>query len=75
MNTTQFKKQYKKYSSKQSSKKRSIPPLEKHSSHDIEIRPSDKLEGQSYYWCKKCNVWVAWLSKQDTENARAMGLL
>lgn len=50
-------------------------PLEYHSQHTIEVRPSDKLQGQAYYHCVDCNKWVAWLGKKDTQLARQLGYL
>ena len=50
-------------------------PLAFHEHHRVEIRPSDKLKGQGYYWCLNCHKWVAWLSKKDTKKAIELGLL
>lgn len=47
----------------------------RHEYHNTEIRSSDKLQGQGYYYCLDCNKWVAWLSKSDSEQARQMGLM
>jgi hypothetical protein len=54
---------------------RRFVPLEYHKDHDIEVRRSDKLMGQSYYWCVDCKKWVAWLSKKDTALAEKHGLI
>jgi hypothetical protein len=50
-------------------------PLEYHKYHDVEIRASEKLPGQGYYYCLGCKKWVAWLSKADSAEARKMGLM
>jgi len=50
-------------------------PLEFHKHHNVEIRPAPKMRGQGYYHCLNCNKWVSWLSKQESETARQMGLL
>ena len=50
-------------------------PLVRHQYHRTEIRASDKLHGQGYYYCLDCRKWIAWLSKKDSEQARHMGLL
>jgi len=50
-------------------------PLAFHEHHKVEIRPSNKLKGQGYYYCLNCHVWVAWLTKKDSATARRLGLL
>lgn len=50
-------------------------PLLKHATHEVEVRESRKLQGQCYYYCVSCGVYVAWLSKQDSEQARQLGLV
>ena len=31
--------------------------------------------GQGYYYCVDCNKWVAWLSKEATNQATELGLI
>lgn len=54
--------------------KRSTPPLERHAQHQVEIRPSTTRHHALYY-CLECGVNVAWLSKQQLERARKLGLV
>lgn len=50
-------------------------PLLKHQHHPVVIRPAAKLPGQCYYYCTRCGVWVAWLSKAESAHARQLGLV
>lgn len=50
-------------------------PLAFHEHHKVEVRPSNKLKGQAYYWCVDCKKWVAWLGKKDSQLAKQLGLL
>jgi hypothetical protein len=50
-------------------------PLIKHEHHPVVIKSSTKLAGQCYYYCTKCKVWVAWLSKKDSVRAQEMGIV
>jgi hypothetical protein len=50
-------------------------PLLKHEQHQVVIKKSTKLDGQCYYYCTRCQVWVAWLSKRDSARAREMELV
>lgn len=54
--------------------KKPFIPLEKHATHEVEIR---LVSGKHFakYHCVTCNKWVAWLSKQDTDNALKLGLV
>ena len=47
-------------------KNKPTPPLIKHQEHECEVRPIDKQNGY-YYHCLECNVWVAWLSKEEVK--------
>lgn len=74
MKTSQFKKQYNKYKKKHSITK-STPPLEKHSSHRVEIQLVQNGKHSAKYYCLDCNTWVSWLSQRDTTNAIKLGLV
>ena len=50
-------------------------PLAYHQYHRTDIRESDKLKGQCYYYCLDCKKWIAWLSKRDSQQARDMKLV
>ena len=54
--------------------KKPFIPLEKHATHEVEIR---LVSGKHFakYHCVTCNKWVAWLSKQDSDNALKLGLV
>lgn len=54
--------------------KKSIPPLEKHSSHQVEIRPGT-LKHAAKYWCLDCDKWVAWVSLKEAIEAEKLGLI
>ena len=56
-------------------KKKPQPPFERHRDHQMEIRPSKNAIHMASYYCKDCHVWVAWLSKRDTETARELNLI
>lgn len=74
MKTSEFKKQYRAYKKKHN-KPTPTPPLEKHSSHTVEIRLVSGLRHPAKYHCVDCNKWVAWVSKKDTETALSLGLI
>lgn len=74
MKTSQFKKQYKQYAKTHNITK-STPPLERHSSHNVEIRLVSGGRHFAKYHCVDCNKWVAWLSERDTNNALKLGLV
>jgi len=50
-------------------------PLIKHAQHPVVVKRSSKLDGQCFYYCTRCRVWVAWLSKQDSQQAQELGLV
>lgn len=55
-------------------KKKTIPPLEKHRTHSVEIQPSS-AHNYAKYFCKDCGVFVSWLSKYEAARARELGLI
>jgi hypothetical protein len=72
MKTNKFKQQYRVYSRAHPPKLK-IAPLERHANHQVEIRPG-VAHNAAQYWCLDCNKWVAWVSKQDADAARRLGL-
>jgi hypothetical protein len=55
-------------------KKKPVPPLVKHQTHNVEIQPSI-AHNYAKYFCKDCGVFVSWLSKIEAEKARELGLI
>lgn len=54
--------------------KKSTPPLIKHRSHNVEIRPS-RAHNYALYYCQDCNTFVSWLSKMESQEAYRQGLV
>jgi len=54
-------------------------PLAYHNYHNVVIKlttkKDSKMFGQGYYYCVDCNKWVAWLSKEATNQATELGLI
>jgi hypothetical protein len=75
MKTSAFKKQYFKYKTKHSNSGIKIPPLEKHDSHNVEIRLISQGKHYAKYHCIDCDKFVSWLSKRDTNAALSLGLI
>jgi hypothetical protein len=73
MNSSQFKKQYHKYAKAKNSGPK-VPPMEKHKDHEVEIQPGVGRHA-AQYWCVKCNKWIAWVSKIESQKAKELGLL
>lgn len=74
MKTSAFRKQYRAYKKKHN-KSTPTPPLEKHASHQVEIQPVTSGKHQAKYFCLDCHKWIAWVSKQDYETAKELGLI
>lgn len=74
MKTSEFRKQYRAYKKKHS-KPAPTPPLEKHSSHQVEIQPVTSWKHHAKYFCLDCKKFVAWVSKKDADTAKELGLL
>jgi hypothetical protein len=74
MKTSNFKKQFKSYT-KTNNIRKSTPPLEKHSSHRVEIKLVSGGRHFAKYHCIDCNKWVAWVSKRETNTALKLGLV
>jgi len=55
--------------------KKSTPPLEKHATHDVEIRLYTGGKHNAYYRCIECNKFISWLSRAETNQALAQGLV
>jgi hypothetical protein len=54
-------------------KKQHSPSLEKHTSHQVEIRPG-KAHHAAQYYCVECNKWVAWISQTDLDILKKEGI-
>lgn len=54
--------------------KKTLPPYQKHATHQTEICGTHKANG-FYYRCIDCNVFVGWLSKQEIQQAEQQGLI
>ena len=74
MKTSEFKKQYYEYK-KANPSRNQIPPLEKHSNHQVEIREVRSSKHYGKYWCLDCDSWIAWISKKEWQQAKALGLV
>jgi hypothetical protein len=74
MKTSEFRKQYKLYKKKHT-KVTPTPPLERHSSHNVEIRLVSGYKHSAKYHCIDCDTFVAWVSKKDTNTALKLGLV
>lgn len=55
--------------------KRSIPPLIKHDTHNVEIRLVTGLKHYGKIHCIDCNKWVKWLTREETNHALELGLV
>ena len=55
--------------------KKSTPPLEKHATHNVEIRLYTKGKHAAYYRCLDCNKFVSWLSRDETNQALKLDLI
>ena len=56
-------------------KTKPLAPLERHRDHDVIIRQYSGRVHHSYYWCRDCRKWLAWLSQQDTLKAQHLKLI
>jgi hypothetical protein len=54
---------------------KSTPPLEKHATHNVEIRLYTGGKHSAYYRCLDCNKFISWLSREETNQALALGLV
>ena len=50
-------------------------PLEKHATHQVEIRNVRNTSHYGQYWCKECDQHVTWISKEDWKKAQELGLV
>lgn len=48
--------------------------LQKHRDHQVDILPST-AHNLAKFWCRDCQVFVAWLSRQEAKTARQLGLI
>ena len=55
--------------------KKSTPPMIKHAQHNVEIRLYTGGRHSAYYRCLDCDKFVAWLSRDETNQALTLGLV
>lgn len=54
---------------------KSQPPLIKHADHTVKIVLLSDSKHYAKYHCVDCNKWVAWVSREETNQALELGLV